>query len=213
MQEAGATADIELGYTLADGLEYIRTGIAGRPGHRRLRPAPQLLLGHRHEPLHGDRQDCAPRASCGPRSSRSSIPKNPKSMALRTHSPDLRLEPDRAGCLQQRAAHLRRSDGRGPGPYPVAAHQRARRSHRAAHRFFRAHRAQHADLPAGRDRNHTRRRSVGRQLLRRSADPRADAQGLAPHPGNRDPWRHDQGHRNRLSQRCVSRKPPRAGRR
>ncbi|MFC2469741.1 MAG: methylmalonyl-CoA mutase family protein, partial [Negativicutes bacterium] len=27
MQEAGAPADIELGYTLADGLEYIRTGI------------------------------------------------------------------------------------------------------------------------------------------------------------------------------------------
>jgi methylmalonyl-CoA mutase len=28
MQEAGATADLELGYTLADGLEYVRTGIA-----------------------------------------------------------------------------------------------------------------------------------------------------------------------------------------
>ena len=28
MQEAGASADIELGYTIADGLEYIRTGIA-----------------------------------------------------------------------------------------------------------------------------------------------------------------------------------------
>lgn len=27
MQEAGATADIELGYTLADGLEYLRTGV------------------------------------------------------------------------------------------------------------------------------------------------------------------------------------------
>lgn len=27
MQEAGATADIEMGYTLADGLEYVRTGI------------------------------------------------------------------------------------------------------------------------------------------------------------------------------------------
>ncbi|HEY1576550.1 MAG TPA: methylmalonyl-CoA mutase [Terracidiphilus sp.] len=27
MQEAGATADLELGYTLADGLEYLRTGI------------------------------------------------------------------------------------------------------------------------------------------------------------------------------------------
>ena len=28
MQEAGATADLELAYTLADGLEYIRTGLA-----------------------------------------------------------------------------------------------------------------------------------------------------------------------------------------
>ena len=27
MQEAGATCDIELAYTLADGLEYLRTGI------------------------------------------------------------------------------------------------------------------------------------------------------------------------------------------
>jgi methylmalonyl-CoA mutase len=28
MQEAGATADIELAYTLADGLEYIKTGLS-----------------------------------------------------------------------------------------------------------------------------------------------------------------------------------------
>ncbi len=28
MQEAGASADLELGYTLADGLEYVRTGVA-----------------------------------------------------------------------------------------------------------------------------------------------------------------------------------------
>src|SRR5690606_34596878 len=28
MQEAGATADLELAYTLADALEYIRTGVA-----------------------------------------------------------------------------------------------------------------------------------------------------------------------------------------
>ncbi|MDP0497189.1 MAG: methylmalonyl-CoA mutase [Verrucomicrobiota bacterium JB024] len=32
MQEAGATADLEIGYTLADGLEYLRTGVnAGLP--------------------------------------------------------------------------------------------------------------------------------------------------------------------------------------
>ncbi len=32
MQEAGATADLELGYTLADGLEYLRTGKAAGLG-------------------------------------------------------------------------------------------------------------------------------------------------------------------------------------
>ena len=29
MQEAGATADLELAFTLADGFEYLRTGLAG----------------------------------------------------------------------------------------------------------------------------------------------------------------------------------------
>ena len=28
MQEAGATADIEMAYTLCDGLEYVKTGMA-----------------------------------------------------------------------------------------------------------------------------------------------------------------------------------------
>ncbi|MBK6967077.1 MAG: hypothetical protein IPH20_25025 [Bacteroidales bacterium] len=39
MQEAGATADIELAYTPADGLQYIRAGIR-RDQHRRIRTAP-----------------------------------------------------------------------------------------------------------------------------------------------------------------------------
>ena len=37
MQEAGATADLELGYTLADGVEYIRAGLAAGLDDRRLR--------------------------------------------------------------------------------------------------------------------------------------------------------------------------------
>jgi methylmalonyl-CoA mutase len=32
MQEAGATADLEMAYTLADGLEYVRTGIKAGNG-------------------------------------------------------------------------------------------------------------------------------------------------------------------------------------
>ena len=34
MQEAGATADLELAYTLADGYEYAKAGVAVRHEHR-----------------------------------------------------------------------------------------------------------------------------------------------------------------------------------
>ena len=45
IQEAGATADLELAYTLADGVEYIRAGHRGRAGRRRVRAAAVVLLG------------------------------------------------------------------------------------------------------------------------------------------------------------------------
>ncbi len=85
MQEAGATADIELAYTLADGLEYIRTGIqAGIPVDAF---APRLSffwgIGMNHF-----MEIAKMRAA---RLLWSKIvnqfnPKDPKSMALRTHS-------------------------------------------------------------------------------------------------------------------------------
>ena len=63
MQEAGATADLELAYTLADGVEYIRAGLDAGLDDRRVRAAAVLLLGDRHELLHGGRQDARrPRA-------------------------------------------------------------------------------------------------------------------------------------------------------
>jgi methylmalonyl-CoA mutase N-terminal domain/subunit len=55
IQEAGATADLELAYTLADGVEYIKAG-STRAGHRQVRAAAVVLLGHRDELLHGGRQ-------------------------------------------------------------------------------------------------------------------------------------------------------------
>jgi methylmalonyl-CoA mutase cobalamin-binding domain/chain len=58
MQEAGATADIEMAYTLADGLEYIRTGL--KAGLKIDDFAPRLsffLLGHRNELFYGNCQD------------------------------------------------------------------------------------------------------------------------------------------------------------
>ena len=53
MQEAGATADLELAYTLADGVEYVRAGLGGGLDIDAFRPAALLLLGRRHELLHG----------------------------------------------------------------------------------------------------------------------------------------------------------------
>jgi methylmalonyl-CoA mutase len=85
MQEAGATADIELAYTLADGLEYVRTGIAA--GLKIDDFAPRLsffwAIGMNHfmeiAKLRAARVLWA-------KIIKSFDPQNPKSMALRTHS-------------------------------------------------------------------------------------------------------------------------------
>ena len=85
MQEAGATADIELAYTLADGLDYIRTGI--KAGLNIDDFAPRLSffwgLGMNHfmeiAKLRAARMLWA-------KIVKQFNPKNPKSMALRTHT-------------------------------------------------------------------------------------------------------------------------------
>ena len=57
MQEAGATCDIELAYTLADGLEYLRTGIKAGLDIDAFAPQAFIFLGNRDESFHGDCQD------------------------------------------------------------------------------------------------------------------------------------------------------------
>lgn len=84
MQEAGATADLELAYTLADGLEYIRTGI--KAGLDIDDFAPRLsffwAIGMNHfmeiAKMRAARMLWA-------KIVKQFNPKNPKSMALRTH--------------------------------------------------------------------------------------------------------------------------------
>ena len=45
MQEAGATADLELAYTLADGLEYLRAAIAAGLEVDRIAPRISFFFG------------------------------------------------------------------------------------------------------------------------------------------------------------------------
>lgn len=85
MHEAGATADIELAYTLADGLEYIRTGL--KAGLKIDDFAPRLSffwgIGMNHfmeiAKMRAGRMLWAKLVN-------QFQPENPKSMALRTHS-------------------------------------------------------------------------------------------------------------------------------
>nr|WP_252940384.1 methylmalonyl-CoA mutase [Roseivirga pacifica] len=84
MQEAGATADIELAYTLADGLEYLRTGIAAGLDIDAFAPRLSFFwaIGMNHfmeiAKMRAGRLLWAKLV-------KQFNPKNPKSMALRTH--------------------------------------------------------------------------------------------------------------------------------
>jgi methylmalonyl-CoA mutase len=150
MQEAGATQALELAFTLADGMEYVRTGdrsgmdvddFAGRLSFffaigmnfylevAKLRAA-RLLWCRIMKQL--QRQEPEVDDAAHP-------------------LPDLRLVADRAGSVQQRRAHHHRSDGGRVRRHAVAAHQRARRSHRPADRLLGAHRPQHPAHHPGRD--------------------------------------------------------------
>ncbi len=84
MQEAGATADIELAYTLADGLEYLRTGINAGIDIDAFAPRLSFFwaIGMNHfmeiAKMRAARMLWA-------KIVKQFNPKNPKSMALRTH--------------------------------------------------------------------------------------------------------------------------------
>ena len=194
MQEAGASADLELAYTLADGVEYVRAGLAAGLAIDAFAPrlsffwaigmnffmevaklrAARLLVGQAGQAVRADERQVA--------------------VAARP-LPDLRLVADRSGRVQQRHAHLRRGDGRHPGPHPVAAHQRAGRGARPADRLLRPDRPQHPAVPAARVGHVPDHRPLGRQLLRRAPDLRAGPAGVGPHRGGRGGRGHGQGDR------------------
>lgn len=85
MQEAGATCDIEMAYTLADGLEYLRTGIAAGMDVDQFAPRLSFFwaIGMNHfmeiAKMRAARMIWAKLV-------KQFNPKNPKSLSLRTHS-------------------------------------------------------------------------------------------------------------------------------
>ncbi len=84
MQEAGATADIELAYTLADGLEYLRAGINAGMSIDQFAPRLSFFWGIGMNHFMEIAKMRAARLLWAKIVSQFN-PKNPKSMALRTH--------------------------------------------------------------------------------------------------------------------------------
>jgi methylmalonyl-CoA mutase len=85
MQEAGATADLEMAYTLADGLEYVRTGLKAGIDIDAFAPRLSFFWGEGKDFFMEIAKLRAARALWAKLIAQFH-PKNPKSMALRTHS-------------------------------------------------------------------------------------------------------------------------------
>ncbi|TVR70882.1 MAG: methylmalonyl-CoA mutase [Marinilabiliales bacterium] len=85
MQEAGATADIELAYTLADGLEYLRAGVNAGMDIDSFAPRLSFFWGIGMNHFMEIAKMRAARMLWA-RIVKQFNPKNPKSLALRTHS-------------------------------------------------------------------------------------------------------------------------------
>jgi len=85
MQEAGATADIEMAYTLSDGLEYVKTGIAAGLDIDAFAPRLSFFWGIGMNPFMEIAKMRAARFLWS-KYMKALGAKHPKSMALRTHS-------------------------------------------------------------------------------------------------------------------------------
>ncbi|MFH1297171.1 MAG: methylmalonyl-CoA mutase [Bacteroidota bacterium] len=85
MQEAGATCDIELAYTLADGLEYLRTGVNAGMDIDAFAPRISFFWGSGMNFFMEISKMRAARMLWA-KLVKQFDPKNPKSMALRTHT-------------------------------------------------------------------------------------------------------------------------------
>ena len=85
MQEAGATADLEMAYTLADGLEYVRTGIKAGMDIDEFAPRLSFFWAQGMNYFMEIAKMRAARLIWA-KLIKQFNPKNPKSMSLRTHS-------------------------------------------------------------------------------------------------------------------------------
>jgi methylmalonyl-CoA mutase len=154
MQEAGATCAQELAYTIADGIEYVRTAINSGLDVDKFAPRLSFFfaIGMNFFMVLAQRPAFTDAAH-----------------AL----PDVGRQPHGRRPLQQHHACHDAGHGGRAGWHAVAAYQLLRRGTRLAHRLLGGHRTQHATRVAGGVWHHQRRRPARGFLLRRETHGRS----------------------------------------
>ncbi len=197
MQEAGATADLELAYTLADGLDYLRAGIAAGLPIDRFAPRLSFFFGIGMSFFMEVAKLRAARLLWAELVAEKFSPSDPRSTMLRTHC--------QTSGWSLTAQDVFNNVGRTMIEAMAATFGGTQSLHTNAldealalpSRFLRPHRAQHAARAGARIRDDARHRSVGRVVLRRAAD--GGSRGARPraYRGGGGARRHGARHRDR----------------
>ena len=196
MQEAGATQDLELAYTLADGVEYLRAGLAAGLDVDRFAPRLSFFWAIGMNFFMEVAKMRAARLLWAKLLTQFN-PKDPRSLSLRTHCQtsgwSLTAQDVYNNVMRTTIEAMAATQG-----HTQSLHTNALDEALALPTDFSAqNRAQHAIVPAAGKRHQPHHRSLGRLVLCRAADPRSRRQGLGPHPGGRGARRHGEGDRGR----------------
>ena len=199
MQEAGATLDLELGYTLADGIEYVRTGNAAGLEVDAFAPRISFFWAIGMNVFMEIAKLRAARLLWA-KIMRPSAPKDPESMTLRTHcqtsgwsltAQDPFNNVART-CLEALAAAIGHTQSLHTNSLDEALALPTDFSARIARNTQIQLQEETGDLPG--------RRPVGRFVLCRASHPRARRARVEPHPRDRGARRDGQGDRRRSAQ-------------
>ena len=212
MQEAGATADLEMAYTLADGLEYLRTGIAAGIDIDAFAPRLSFFWAQGKNYFMEVAKMRAARVLWA-KIVKQFNPKNPKSMALRTHSQTSGWSsPSRTRSTTSPAPASRRMAA--ALGHTQSLHTNALDEAIALPTDFSARIARNTQLFLQDETGICRVIDPwGGSYYRRGAHRRTHAPRLGPHRGSRRSWAACPRPSKPASPRCASRRPRPAARR
>jgi methylmalonyl-CoA mutase len=186
MQEAGATQDLELAYTLADGVEYLRAGLAAGLDVDRFAPRLSFFWAIGMNFFMEVAKMRAARLLWAKLLTQFN-PKDPRSLSLRTHCQtsgwSLTAQDVYNNVMRTTIEAMAATQG-----HTQSLHTNALDEALALPTDFSARIARNTQL------------FLGRLVLCRAAHPRSRRQGLGSHPGGRGPRRYGESNRGRRPQ-------------